>query len=95
MAPYDVVLFDCRARRRSSPTGAAAGHSAGERTAKSAGTDALVDERGVASSGTVSVVDLDAGKELAQIVTGLHPSDLELSPDGNERSTSPTPTPTP
>ena len=35
----------------------------------------LVDERGVAASGTVSVVDLEQGTELAQIVTGLHPSD--------------------
>jgi YVTN family beta-propeller protein len=53
----------------------------GEKTAKSSGTDTLVDERGVAASGTVSVVDLDQGKELAQIATGLHPSDLVLSAD--------------
>jgi YVTN family beta-propeller protein len=40
-----------------------------------------VDERGVAASGTVSVVDLDQNREVAHIVTGLHPSDLELSAD--------------
>ncbi|MBI4327962.1 MAG: bifunctional YncE family protein/alkaline phosphatase family protein [Chloroflexi bacterium] len=55
--------------------------SGGELTAKSAGTDAVVDARGVAASGTVSVVDLGTGRELAQIPTGLHPSDLELSAD--------------
>ncbi len=53
----------------------------GEKTAKSSGTDTLVDERGVATSGTVSVVALDKGEETAQITTGLHPSDLELSAD--------------
>ncbi|MEI2723718.1 MAG: bifunctional YncE family protein/alkaline phosphatase family protein [Verrucomicrobiota bacterium] len=54
---------------------------AGEKTSKSSGTDTLVDERTVAASGTVSVVDLDQGREIAQITTGLHPSDLELSVD--------------
>jgi len=54
---------------------------AGEKTAKSSGTDTLVDYRTVAASGTVSVVDLDQGLETAQITTGLHPSDLELSAD--------------
>jgi YVTN family beta-propeller protein len=53
----------------------------GEKSAKSSGTETLVDERGVAASGTVSVVDLDKGEETAQITTGLHPSDLELSAD--------------
>ncbi|MCS6775726.1 MAG: alkaline phosphatase family protein [Chloroherpetonaceae bacterium] len=81
VAPWDVVL---------SPDGTTAWVSnwggrrpkRGERTAKSAGTDTLVDHRGVASSGTVSVVDLQSAREVAQIPTGLHPSDLALSPDG-------------
>jgi YVTN family beta-propeller protein len=55
----------------------------GERTAKSAETDTLVDERGVASSGTVSFIHLETGKEEAQIETGLHPSDLTLNADGS------------
>ena len=54
---------------------------AGEKTAKSSGTDTLVDDRTVAASGTVSVIDLAQGQEIAQISTGLHPSDLELSAD--------------
>jgi YVTN family beta-propeller protein len=54
----------------------------GDRTGKSAGTDTVVDARGVASTGTVSLVHLAAGKEIAQIATGLHPADVELSKDG-------------
>ena len=53
----------------------------GEKTAKSSDTDTLVDDRTVAASGTVSVVDIDQGQETVQITTGLHPSDLELSVD--------------
>lgn len=54
----------------------------GERTAKSSGTDTLVDERGIAASGSVSIVDLARGREVAQVEIDLHPSDLELSKDG-------------
>ena len=81
IAPFDVVL---------APDGASAFVSdwggrrpkPGERTAKSAGSDTLVDERGVASSGCVSIVDVKQGVEVAQIATDLHPSDLELRADG-------------
>ena len=55
----------------------------GERTAKSSGTPALVDERGVACSGTVSLLDLKRNKELLQVETGLHPSDLAFDPAAN------------
>jgi len=80
VAPFDVVLkgdgntafVSNWGGRRAKP---------GDRTAKSSGTDTVVDERTVAASGTVSVVDLVQGKETAQITTGLHPSDLELSSD--------------
>ncbi len=54
----------------------------GDKTAKSAGTDTVVDERGVASTGTISIVDLKTRKELTQIAVGLHPADLKLSSDG-------------
>ncbi len=77
VAPYDVVLVAGGKKAFVSNWGGRRAR-AGDKTAKSAGTDAVVDERGVASSGMVSVVDLDQGKEVAQIVTGLHPSDLEL-----------------
>lgn len=50
----------------------------GEPTAPSAGTPVLIDSRGVAASGTVSFVDLEAGRETGQAATGLHPGDVEL-----------------
>jgi len=80
VAPYDVVLFADGKKAFVSNWGGRHPKQ-GEKTAKSSGTDTLVDERGVAASGTVSVVDLDPGTELSQIATGLHPSDLELSAD--------------
>jgi YVTN family beta-propeller protein len=55
---------------------------AGELTATSAGTEVVVDARGVASSGVVSFVNLASGVESSQVPTGLHPSDLALSRDG-------------
>jgi YVTN family beta-propeller protein len=54
----------------------------GERTAPSSGTPTLVDARGVASSGSVSCVDVVKEVETAQIETGLHPSDIVLRADG-------------
>ncbi|MEK7766546.1 MAG: phosphoesterase, partial [bacterium] len=54
----------------------------GERTAKSAGTDVFVDARGVAATGTVSVVDLARRKVAAEIPVGLHPAGMALSADG-------------
>lgn len=80
VAPYDVVLF-ANGKIAFVSNWGGRHPKQGETTAKSSGTDTLVDERGVAASGTVSVVDVEQGIELAQIVTGLHPSDLELSAD--------------
>jgi YVTN family beta-propeller protein len=81
VAPFDVVL---------SPDGMTAyvsnwgGRLAkeGDKTAKSSGADAVINERGIAASGTVSIVDLAQSTEVAQVTTGLHPSDLELGADG-------------
>ena len=38
-------------------------------------------ETGIASSGTVSVIDLMTRRVIAEIETGLHPSAMVLSPD--------------
>ena len=50
------------------------------------GTLVRVDARGIASEGSVSVIDLDAKPETqnpkAEIVTGLHPGALALAPNG-------------
>jgi len=81
IAPWDVVL---------SPDGNTAYVSdwggrfptGGDLTAPSAGTPVVIDSRGVASSGVVSFVNLLTGLQTAQTATGLHPCDLELSPDG-------------
>ena len=54
----------------------------GEPTSDSAGTPALVDPRGVASSGGVSVVDLQSRKEVGFVETGLSASSMVLSRDG-------------
>ncbi len=56
--------------------------ASGDRTAKSAGTDTVIDERGVAASGTVSIVDLPGRREVAQVAVGLAPAALALSRDG-------------
>jgi YVTN family beta-propeller protein len=80
IAPFDVVLKQDGKSAYVSNWGGRHPKT-GEKTAKSSGTDTLVDERGVAASGTVSVVDLEKSAETLQIVTGLHPSDLELSAD--------------
>ncbi len=55
---------------------------AGDVTANSAGTQVVVDSRGIGASGVVSFVDLVANTQTSQILTGLHPADLELSTDG-------------
>ncbi len=81
VAPYDVVV---------SPNGHIAyvsnwgGRPPGktDRTADSYGTPVLVDKRGAALSGTVSIINLRDNRELREIATGLHPSGLALSTDG-------------
>ncbi len=53
-----------------------------QRSAISAGTRTSVDERGVASSGSVSVVDLKTFRVIEEIAVGLHPGSIRISPDG-------------
>jgi YVTN family beta-propeller protein len=75
VSPYDVVL---------SPDGETAfvtnfggSHPThGESTEKSVGTDVSVDNRSIPNSGTVSRVDLQTGKAMGQIKTGLHPTQI-------------------
>jgi len=54
----------------------------GDRKGPSSGTDVVTDERGIAASGTVSVVDLVARKEVKQIEVGLHPSAIAYNAKG-------------
>lgn len=46
------------------------------------GTVVRVDSRGVVDEGSVSVIDLDTGKQIAEIMTGLHASALLVTPNG-------------
>jgi DNA-binding beta-propeller fold protein YncE len=54
----------------------------GEPGANSSGTRTLIDPRGVASSGGVSIVDLETNAQIAYVETGLQASNLALSRDG-------------
>lgn len=82
VAPYDVeVARDGRTAWVSNWGGRRPSH--GDVTAKSFGTDVVVDARGITASGTVSVVDLTKQAEAMEIETGLHPADLLLAPDGS------------
>jgi len=81
IAPYAVVLAPDGKRAYVTNWGGRRPVS-GDATAPSAGTDVVVDDRGVAATGAVSIVDLQAGKEVTSIAVGLHPSDLVLTRDG-------------
>lgn len=83
VAPYDVLLVDEGRKAIVSNWGGRRARS-DDRTEPSSGTPVVVDARGVASSGTVMWVDLASGSAIAEIETGLHPSDLVLSPDGKQ-----------
>ncbi|OQP54285.1 hypothetical protein A4H97_22635 [Niastella yeongjuensis] len=54
----------------------------GDRTEKSAGTEVAVDDRSVALRGSVSVIDINTKKPVAEIKTRIHPESMVLSPDG-------------
>lgn len=82
VAPYDVVLTNNGATAWVSNWGGRMPR-AGEKTELSAGTPIVVDKNSTAASGTVSLVDLKAGKEIMQVKTGLHPCDLELDAKRN------------
>ncbi|QOV90244.1 bifunctional YncE family protein/alkaline phosphatase family protein [Humisphaera borealis] len=81
VCPYSVVLSADEATAYVSNFGGRCA-VAGDTTAKSTGTDVVVDARTIATSGTVSRVDLKARKVTADIVVGLHPTQLKLSNDG-------------
>ncbi|MFG0253354.1 MAG: bifunctional YncE family protein/alkaline phosphatase family protein [Phycisphaerales bacterium JB038] len=85
VAPFDVKLTpDGKTAVVSDWGGRRAAE--GEETAPSAGTETLVDERGIAASGGVSIVDLaadpDEGEAVHFIYTGRSASGVAISPDG-------------
>ena len=80
VAPYDVVLVGDNALV-SNWGGRRPG--AGDRVGPAGrGTNVRVDAlRNIASEGSVSVIDLKAGKVTKELITGLHASALAVSPD--------------
>jgi len=80
VAPYEILLFSSRKAYVSNWGGRQP--KEGEATYKSSKSDVLIDpETGIANNGTVSVVDLESGKEVKNIEVGLHPTAMVLSPD--------------
>jgi YVTN family beta-propeller protein len=79
VAPYTVVVNGHTAYvsnwggRRPRP---------GEKTTDSSGTQVVIDPAtGVASTGTISVIDLDSRTAMKEVEVGLHPSGMALSSD--------------
>jgi len=54
----------------------------GEIAANSSGTPVLIDEHGIAKSGTISVIELPAFRVVREIDVGMHPTSMQISPDG-------------
>lgn len=80
IAPFDIMLSQEGAEAWVSNWGGRP-PAKGERTAPSSGTQVVIDERGVAASGTVSRIDLALMRETKHVDTGLHPSALALDPE--------------
>lgn len=83
IAPYDVVLASDAKAYVSNWGGRRP--KEGEPTYNTSGSQVLVDtETGIASNGSVSVIDLTTNKQVKSIEVGLHPSAMVLSPDGSQ-----------
>ncbi len=81
VAPYSVMINGNRAYV-TNWGGRLAGKN--DKIAMSAGTPVVVDSKtGIASSGTVSVIDLNTRKVIKEIEVHLHPSGMALHPDGS------------
>lgn len=74
VAPYGVLPLNARVVAVSNQGGRFP--KPGERTAPSAGTETLINENGTAKSGTVSLIDVQTGKEVASIEVGLQPTQM-------------------
>src|SRR5258708_628589 len=80
MVPYGVILKSDAKAYVSNWGGRRP--DAGEPTYNSSGSQVLVNPvNGVASNGSITVVDLDKKARIREIAVGLHPSAMALSPD--------------
>ncbi|MDX1963708.1 MAG: bifunctional YncE family protein/alkaline phosphatase family protein [Pirellulales bacterium] len=81
VAPYAVVITPDQKTAYVSNWGGRMA-KAGDLTALSAGTPTVIDERGIAKTGTVGKLDLGKNEMVAEYAVGLHPAGLALSADG-------------
>jgi len=80
ISPYEVVLLSSRKAYVSNWGGRLPVE--GDSTYPSSGSEIVIDnETGIASSGTVSVIDLELRNAVSSIEVGLHPGAMVLSPD--------------
>jgi len=80
IAPYDIIVKNDKAYVTNWGGRVPV---AGDKTALSSGTPVVVDPKtGIASSGTVSVIDLTTRKVIKEIKVHLHPSGMAMHPDG-------------
>ena len=82
VAPYDVRLSPDESIAYVSNWGGRK-PTKDDKTAKSSGTPTVIDERGVASSGTVMKIDLAAKTVLQETKVDLHPAATALTRDGS------------
>lgn len=81
VCPYAVIISEDKKLAFVSNFGGPHAQS-GDMTEKSAGTDVAVDDRSVALRGSVTVIDVQSRKKIAEITTRIHPESMTLSPDG-------------
>jgi len=80
ISPYEVALLSSRKAYVSNWGGRRPVE--GDSTYPSSGSEVVIDnETGIASSGTVSVIDLELSRQVGSIEVGLHPGAMVLSPD--------------
>jgi len=80
VSPYEVILHSTKKAYVSNWGGRQP--EPADSTYTTSGSEIVIDpETGIASSGTVSVIDLKLQKQIKRIEVGLHPGAMVLSPD--------------
>ena len=77
-----VTNWGGRRPKAGEKTAGSLGTEHGEGKSHSAGSDVLVDARGIANSGTLSKIDLQSCKVLKEFPVGLHPCALAMNRQG-------------
>ena len=80
IAPYDVLIH--RDKAYVTNWGGRRPRE-GDLTGPTSGSRGVIDEAGIASTGTVSIIDLASRRTIGEIEVDLHPSGMALAPDGS------------